>query len=84
MKQFELRQRLAKAVRTKRGGMGLRAFAKKYDLVFSSVARIEREEQNVTITALEKLCTSFGCDIVDLFPPLEYGSGSFNNKQNYF
>lgn len=71
MKQFELRQRLAIAMRVKRGEMGLRAFASKYNLVFSTVARIEREEQNVTITALEKLCTNFGCDIVDLFPPLE-------------
>lgn len=68
MKQDELKERLAKFIRSKRDDMPLRAFAQKHGLSFASVSRIEKLEQNVTIRTLEELCRAFKCDIDELFP----------------
>jgi len=68
MQQYDLRKRLAKFMRFRRGDMALRVFAKKHGLSFSSVSRIEKLEQNVTIDTLEEICKAFRCDIDELFP----------------
>lgn len=68
MKQYDLRKRLAKFMKLKRGDMALRAFAKRHGLSFSSVSRIEKLEQNVTIDTLESMCKAFHCDVDELFP----------------
>lgn len=68
MKKANLSKRLANFVRQKRGEQSLRAFSEKYGLSASSVARIESEEQNVTLRTIEDLCNRFKCDFKDLFP----------------
>jgi transcriptional regulator with XRE-family HTH domain len=68
MKQYKLKERLAKFISSKRDGMPLRAFAQKYGLSFASISRIEKLEQNVTINTLEGLCRAFKCDVDELFP----------------
>lgn len=68
MRQNELRKRLAKYMKLKRGDMTFRDFAKKYRLSFATVSRIEKLEQNVTIDTLNDLCKTFKCDVSDLFP----------------
>ncbi|TQV87359.1 helix-turn-helix domain-containing protein [Aliikangiella coralliicola] len=68
MKQHELRKRLAKFLKLKRGTTPLRNFAKQHGMSFASVSRIEKLEQNVTLDTLEHMCKAFKCDIEDLFP----------------
>ena len=69
MRQAHLRKRLAKYIKDKRGDMSLREFAKRYRLSKDTVARIEGQEQNITIDTLDHMCRTFRCDISDLFPP---------------
>ena len=65
----KLRRRLATFMKKKRAEKPLREFAARYSLSKDTVARIENEEQNVTIDMLDHMCKVFRCDIVDLFPP---------------
>lgn len=65
----QLRRRLAAFMKEKRAEKPLREFAARYRLSKDTVARIENEEQNVTIDMLDHMCKVFRCDVADLFPP---------------
>ncbi len=65
----QLRRRLAAFMKGKRAEKPLREFAARYRLSKDTVARIENEEQNVTIDMLDHMCKAFRCDVADLFPP---------------
>jgi transcriptional regulator with XRE-family HTH domain len=67
----QLRQRLARFIREKRGEMPQRDFARKIGVAQSTIMRIENLDQNVTIDTLESLCKVFHADVADLFPRLE-------------
>ena len=49
-------------------GLGQQAFAKKLMISQSTLARIERGEQNVTIDMLELICNRLKCRLSELFP----------------
>jgi transcriptional regulator with XRE-family HTH domain len=68
MRQSHLRKRLAKFVKDKRGDEPLRIFAKRYGMSKDTVARIESQELNVTVDALNHMCKAFRCTIEELFP----------------
>lgn len=63
----QLRKRLAKTIKQKRGKMTEREFARKVGLSKTTLHRIENQDQNVTLDTLEYLCKKFKCDISDLF-----------------
>jgi transcriptional regulator with XRE-family HTH domain len=67
----QLRQRLARFIREKRGEMPQRDFARKIGVAQSTIMRIENLDQNVTIDTLESLCKVFHADVADLFPRLD-------------
>jgi len=67
----QLRQRLARFIREKRGEMPQRDFARKIGVAQSTIMRIENLDQNVTIDTLESLCKVFHADVADLFPRVE-------------
>lgn len=67
----QLRERLAKFIREKRGDTPQREFARKIGVAQSTIMRIENLDQNVTIKTLESLCQTFHADIGDLFPSLD-------------
>lgn len=77
----QLRKRLAKFIRQKRGRMGQREFARKTGLAQSTIMRIENMEQNVTLDTLEQLCRVYHVEIEELFPviltPRVYGGREF-------
>jgi len=64
----QLRRRLAKFIRERRGPLSQRAFARKSGLGQSTIMRIENLEQNVTVDTLEQLCKAFHVDVAELFP----------------
>ena len=66
----QLRSRLAVFIRTRRGEVTQRAFARKLGVAQSTIMRIENEQQNVTLETLDQLCKAFQLDIGELFPPL--------------
>jgi len=65
-----LRKRLSSFIRTRRGSMTQREFARRVGVAQSTVMRIENEDQNVTLETLETLCDAFQVEIGELFPPL--------------
>lgn len=67
----QLRERLARFIREKRGDIPQREFARKIGVAQSTIMRIENLDQNVTIKTLESLCQTFHLDIGDLFPSLD-------------
>ena len=67
----QLRERLAKFIREKRGETPQREFARKIGVAQSTIMRIENLDQNVTIKTLENLCRAFHADIGDLFPAID-------------
>ena len=67
----QLRERLARFIREKRGDIPQREFARKIGVTQSTVMRIENRDQNVTIKTLETLCRAFHADIGDLFPRID-------------
>lgn len=67
----QLRERLAKFIREKRGDIPQREFARKIGVTQSTVMRIENRDQNVTLKTLETLCRAFHSDIGDLFPRVD-------------
>jgi DNA-binding XRE family transcriptional regulator len=67
----QLRQRLARFIREKRGEMPQRDFARKIGVAQSTIMRIENLDQNVTIDTLESLCKVFHADVADLFPRVD-------------
>ncbi|MET0009392.1 MAG: helix-turn-helix transcriptional regulator [Candidatus Thiodiazotropha sp. 6PLUC9] len=54
------------AIKVLRGGQSQAAFAKRIAISQSTLARIETEEQNVTIDTLELICKRLGCSLSDL------------------
>lgn len=70
----QLRRRLSVFMKAKRGDKPLREFAARYALSKDTVARIESQDQNVTIDMLEHMCKVFRCDVGDLFPPVDVSS----------
>jgi transcriptional regulator with XRE-family HTH domain len=67
----QLRRRLAKFIRERRGSLSQRAFARKSGLGQSTIMRIENLEQNVTLETLEQLCKAFHLDVFELFPVVQ-------------
>ena len=67
----QLRERLARFIREKRGDIPQREFARKIGVAQSTIMRIENLDQNVTIKTLENLCRAFHVDIGDLFPKID-------------
>ncbi|MES9854676.1 MAG: helix-turn-helix transcriptional regulator [Candidatus Thiodiazotropha sp. LLP2] len=65
-KQETYRAKLATAIKALRGGQSQAAFAKRIAISQSTLARIETEEQNVTIDTLELICKRLGCSLSDL------------------
>ena len=64
----QLRMRLAKFIREKRGTATQREFARKIGVAQSTIMRIENLDQNVTIDTLDRLCRIFNTDVQGLFP----------------
>ncbi|ARN75199.1 helix-turn-helix domain-containing protein [Oceanicoccus sagamiensis] len=62
------RTRLAKYLRTRRGKLSQAEFAKKLSISQSTLARIECEDQNVTIDMLELMCKRLKCNLSELIP----------------
>ncbi len=60
------RTRLAKTLRTRRGALSQEEFAKKLAISQSTLARIESEDQNVTIDMLELMCKRLKCSLSEL------------------
>jgi transcriptional regulator with XRE-family HTH domain len=67
----QLRRRLAKFIRERRGPLSQRAFARKSGLGQSTIMRIENLDQNVTVDTLEQLCKAFHVDVAELFPMVQ-------------
>jgi DNA-binding Xre family transcriptional regulator len=65
----QLRQRLAREIRRRRGDRTHRDFAQQLGISKSSLHRIEMGEQNVGLDLLEHLCLRLHCTLSDLFPP---------------
>ena len=64
---MNLARRLATNLKKRRGEMPQRIFARKVGISYSTIARIEIEQQNVSLKTLEQLCKALKCDIGDLF-----------------
>ena len=67
----QLRQKLAREIRRRRGDATHRDFARQLGISKSSLHRIEMGEQNVGLDLLEHLCRRLHCTLTDLFPPDE-------------
>ncbi len=63
----QLRNKLAKKIKSLRGDETQREFARKLGISKSSLHRIEMKEQNVGLDTLEEFCRRLKCDISDLF-----------------
>ena len=64
----QLRTRLARFIKERRGDMPQREFARKIGVGQSTIMRIENLDQNVTLDTLEQLCKYFRLDVAELFP----------------
>ena len=62
-----LADKLAKKLRTLRGDMPQRPFARKLGVSVATLNRLESCQQNVTLNTIEKLCVRLKCGIGDLF-----------------
>lgn len=58
---------LATKLRTLRGDVPQRTFARKLGISVATLNRLESCQQNVTLNTLEKLCVHLKCKIGDLF-----------------
>ena len=66
-KQYNYRAMLARNLRHLRGGQNQDSFARKLSISQSTLARIECEQQNITIDMLELMCKRLKCSPNDLF-----------------
>ncbi len=64
----KLSLRLAKRLRDLRGENSQLQFSKRLGVSHTTLNRIERSDQNVTLDTLQLLCERLKCDIGDLFP----------------
>jgi len=66
-KQHNYRAMLARNLRHLRGDQNQENFARKLSISQSTLARIESEQQNITIDMLELMCKRLKCSPNDLF-----------------
>lgn len=66
--QFRYRVKLAKSLRAMRGSHSQEEFARKLAISQSTLARIESEQQNVSIDMLALICQRLKCKLSDLIP----------------
>jgi DNA-binding Xre family transcriptional regulator len=59
--------KLAKFLRAKRGDLSYLQFSDKMGLTASSLYRIERGKQSVTLGTLEKICERLNCQVSEIF-----------------
>ncbi len=64
--QQSFRTKLAVSLKQKRGKQSQEAFARRLAVSQSTLARIESEQQNVTIDMLESICKRLKCKLSDL------------------
>jgi len=62
-----LADKLSKKLRSLRGDVPQRAFARKLGVSVATLNRLESCQQNVTLATLERFCTRLKCRIGDLF-----------------
>jgi len=65
--QNNYRAMLARNLRHLRGDQNQESFARKLSISQSTLARIESEQQNITIDMLELMCKRLKCSPNDLF-----------------
>ena len=65
--QYNYRAKLARNLRNLRGEQNQVSFARKLSISQSTLARIESEQQNITIDMLELMCKRLKCSPNDLF-----------------
>ncbi len=64
--QYNFRAKLAKNLRAIRGDSNQKDFAKKLGISQSTLARIESEQQNVSIDMLELICKRLRCQLSEI------------------
>jgi transcriptional regulator with XRE-family HTH domain len=64
---MKLEERLAKNIRRRRGTMTQNEFSKKLSISQSTLDRIEKGEQNVTLKTLDLLMKKLKCGLIELF-----------------
>ena len=67
MKTEHLSSKLAKNIRSRRGDLRQRAFAKTLGISQSTLNKIENNTGNVTLDTLDTMCKHLKCDIAELF-----------------
>jgi len=67
MANNQLDRKLAKFLREKRGELTFQQFSDKMGLPGSTLHRLERFEQSVTLGKLEEICDRLKCSITDIF-----------------
>ena len=64
--QQSYKAKLATSIRELRGAQSQEVFARRLAVSQSTLARIESEQQNVTIDMLESICKRLKCKLSDL------------------
>ena len=67
MAKSQLDNKFAKFMRVKRGDMTFQQFSDKIGLPPSTLHRLEKCLQSVTLGTLEKICKQLKCSVVDIF-----------------
>lgn len=67
MNAVHLSNRLAENIRSRRGDLRQRAFAKTLGVSQSTLNKIENNTGNVTLDTLDTMCKHLKCDIGELF-----------------
>ncbi len=67
MANSRLDNKFAKFMRVKRGDMTFQQFSDKIGLPPSTLHRLEKCQQSVTLATLEKICKQLKCSVVDIF-----------------
>ena len=67
MKKAHLSSKLANNIRSRRGDLRQRAFAKTLGISQSTLNKIENNNGNVKLDTLNTICKHLKCDIGDLF-----------------
>ena len=62
-----LPKKLAKFMQEKRGDLTFEQFSEKLGISSTSLHRIERCKQNVTLETLQKICDRLKCKTADIF-----------------
>lgn len=71
MAKASLKQQLGNYLRKARGEMTFKDFARKTGISNSSLQRLERGEQNLTLGSLETLLRKLNVGLTDVFPSSE-------------